>query len=87
MLRPLKGLENNLYENLESTFRQEYHNYEIFFCVADPDDQALPVVRALIAKYPNIKATIVIGMIPLFLQKLPGIINPMNRRGGRRREP
>ncbi|KAM6498445.1 Glycosyltransferase like family 2 domain containing protein [Amanita muscaria] len=61
ILRPLKGLENNLYENLESTFRQEYHNYEIFFCVADPNDQALPVVRELISKYPKIKASIVIG--------------------------
>ncbi|KAF8634452.1 hypothetical protein AX15_000897 [Amanita polypyramis BW_CC] len=61
ILRPLKGLENNLYENLESTFRQDYLNYEIFFCVADPDDQALPVVRELIAKYPNVRATVVIG--------------------------
>ncbi|KAF8640365.1 hypothetical protein AX17_000036 [Amanita inopinata Kibby_2008] len=61
ILRPLKGLENNLYENLESTFMQEYPNYEIFFCVADAEDQALPVVKELITKYPNVKATIVIG--------------------------
>ncbi|PFH54819.1 glycosyltransferase family 21 protein [Amanita thiersii Skay4041] len=61
ILRPLKGLDNNLYENLESTFTQEYPNYEIFFCVADEDDQALPVVRELIAKYPNVNATVVIG--------------------------
>ncbi|KAK2461032.1 hypothetical protein APHAL10511_006973 [Amanita phalloides] len=61
ILRPLKGLETNLYENLESTFRQDYLNYEIFFCVADQDDRALPVVRKLMAKYPNTRATLVIG--------------------------
>ncbi len=62
ILRPLKGLENNLYENLEATFRQDYLNYEIFFCVADHDDQALPVVQDLIAKYPRVRATVVTGI-------------------------
>ncbi|KAI0328159.1 glycosyltransferase family 21 protein [Cubamyces sp. BRFM 1775] len=60
ILRPLKGLDTNLYENLESTFTQEYANYELFFCVDDEDDQALTVVRDLMAKYPNVKAHIAI---------------------------
>ncbi|KAF8973562.1 hypothetical protein BDZ97DRAFT_2069690 [Flammula alnicola] len=45
ILRPLKGLDTNLYENLESTFKQEYPNYEIIFSVADENDQALHVVK------------------------------------------
>ncbi|KAF9015543.1 glycosyltransferase family 21 protein [Cyathus striatus] len=61
ILRPLKGLDTNLYENLESTFNQEYANYEILFSVADEDDQALPIVRELITKYPNVNARIIIG--------------------------
>ncbi|KXN85682.1 Ceramide glucosyltransferase [Leucoagaricus sp. SymC.cos] len=61
ILRPLKGLDTNLYENLESTFTQEYPNYELLFSVADPNDQALGVVRELIAKYPDVKAEIVVG--------------------------
>lgn len=61
ILRPLKGLDTNLYENLESTFTQEYPNYEIIFSVADENDQALVVVRELIAKYPHVKAEIIIG--------------------------
>ncbi|KAL4241692.1 Ceramide glucosyltransferase [Abortiporus biennis] len=61
VLRPLKGLDANLYENLESTFTQEYPNYEIFFTVEDEYDQALGVVRDLIAKYPNVKAEVIIG--------------------------
>ncbi|KAI0375211.1 glycosyltransferase family 21 protein [Pilatotrama ljubarskyi] len=60
ILRPLKGLDTNLYENLESTFTQEYANYEIFFCVDDEDDQALTVVRDLMTKYPHINAHIAI---------------------------
>ena len=63
ILRPLKGLDTNLYENLESTFTQEYPNYEIFFCVDDEDDQALSVVRDLIAKYPHVNARIAIGTL------------------------
>ncbi|KAF9457344.1 glycosyltransferase family 21 protein [Collybia nuda] len=61
VLRPLKGLDTNLYENLESTFIQEYPDFEIIFSVADNDDQALPIVRDLIRKYPNVKTRVIIG--------------------------
>jgi ceramide glucosyltransferase len=64
ILRPLKGLDTNLYENLESTFTQEYPNYEILLSVADARDQSLPVVRELIAKYPLTRARIIIGARP-----------------------
>ncbi|TFK90791.1 glycosyltransferase family 21 protein [Polyporus arcularius HHB13444] len=60
IIRPLKGLDTNLYENLESTFKQDYPNFELWFCVDDEDDQALPVVRDLMAKYPNANAHIAI---------------------------
>ncbi|RPD82353.1 glycosyltransferase family 21 protein [Lentinus tigrinus ALCF2SS1-7] len=60
IIRPLKGLDTNLYENLESTFMQEYANFELWFCVDDEDDQALPIVRDLMAKYPNVNARIAI---------------------------
>ncbi|KAJ7492783.1 glycosyltransferase like family 2-domain-containing protein [Mycena latifolia] len=61
ILRPLKGLDTNLYENLESTFVQEYPNYEILLSVADENDQALPVAQELISKYPNVNCRIIIG--------------------------
>ncbi|KAF8078781.1 glycosyltransferase family 21 protein [Lyophyllum atratum] len=57
ILRPLKGLDTNLYENLESTFQQEYPNFEIIFSVAEESDQALPLVRDLISKYPHVNTT------------------------------
>jgi ceramide glucosyltransferase len=61
ILRPLKGLDANLYENLESTFKQDYPNFEILFSVADEQDDALPIVRELITRYPNVNAEIIIG--------------------------
>ncbi|KAI6153694.1 glycosyltransferase family 21 protein [Pisolithus tinctorius] len=61
ILRPLKGLDTNLYENIESTFIQEYPNFEILLSVADEHDQALVIVRDLIAKYPHVNARIIIG--------------------------
>ncbi|KZP31181.1 glycosyltransferase family 21 protein [Athelia psychrophila] len=61
ILRPLKGLDTNLYENLESTFQQEYPNFEIIFSVADENDQALCVVRELMRQYPDVDAKISTG--------------------------
>ncbi|KDQ18454.1 glycosyltransferase family 21 protein, partial [Botryobasidium botryosum FD-172 SS1] len=61
ILRPLKGLDPNLYENLESTFTQEYSNYEVLFSVKDAHDQALGVVQELMDKYPSVDAKVVVG--------------------------
>ncbi|KAH9025957.1 glycosyltransferase family 21 protein [Lactarius pseudohatsudake] len=61
ILRPLKGLDANLLENLESSFRQEYANFEVLLSVADEHDKALPVVYELLAKYPNVNARVIIG--------------------------
>ncbi|KAH7103886.1 glycosyltransferase family 21 protein [Auriculariales sp. MPI-PUGE-AT-0066] len=61
ILRPLKGLDHNLYENLESTFTQDYPNFEILMSVADSNDQAISVARDLITKYPGVRAQIIIG--------------------------
>ncbi|KIY67346.1 glycosyltransferase family 21 protein [Cylindrobasidium torrendii FP15055 ss-10] len=61
VLRPLKGLDTNLYENLESTFTQEYPSFEVLLSVADERDQALPIVRELMSKYPHVDAKIIVG--------------------------
>lgn len=63
IIRPLKGLDANLFENLESTFTQEYPKFEILLSVAHPSDQAANVVRDLMAKYPNVDAKLVIGVL------------------------
>jgi ceramide glucosyltransferase len=61
ILRPLKGFDPNMYENLEMTFKQTYPKFEIIFAIADHDDPCIPLLHDLIAKYPHVDARIDIG--------------------------
>ncbi|KAG8853498.1 hypothetical protein FRB96_008100 [Tulasnella sp. 330] len=61
ILRPLKGLDWNLFENLESTCRQRYPKFEILFSVAEEGDQALGVIDELKQKYPKVPIKVIIG--------------------------
>ena len=58
VLKPVHGNEARLKEILESFFRQDYPQFEILFAADEPDDTALPVVRELCARYPNIPTKI-----------------------------
>jgi len=61
IVRPVCGLENFSEETLSSAFRLEYPNYEILFCVAQPTDPVLPLVRSLIELHPEVPARLLIG--------------------------
>ena len=61
ILRPICGLENNLDRCIESSFRLAYPNYELIFCAEDETDEAVPLVRRLMATYPDVAATLLIG--------------------------
>ncbi|GAA5956524.1 hypothetical protein JCM21900_000601 [Sporobolomyces salmonicolor] len=61
ILRPLRGLDTNLYDNLEASFLQDYSNFEIIFSVADEGDAAIPIVEELKTKYPRVDAKLVVG--------------------------
>ncbi|MAQ18823.1 MAG: hypothetical protein CMN30_29005 [Sandaracinus sp.] len=55
LLKPLKGLEDTLEENLESFFRQDYPApFEIVFATTDEGDPALQVARAVAARHPQV---------------------------------
>ena len=62
ILRPLKGLDPHLEECLESAFLQNYPQFEILLSVADAQDPAAQVAKALIAKYPSVPAKLIIGI-------------------------
>lgn len=55
ILRPVKGLEPQLYECLAATFRQDYplEKLTIYFCVASFSDPAFPVLQRLLADFPK----------------------------------
>ena len=54
MIKPVHGLEPQLRENIESFFRQDYPQFEILFGADTADDAALPVVREISARYPQV---------------------------------
>jgi len=61
IVRPLCGVDNFVEETLASTFRLDYPEYEINFCLAGGDDPVAPIVRRLIATHPEVPARLLIG--------------------------
>jgi ceramide glucosyltransferase len=53
ILKPLKGLDDNLFDNLESFCMQDYPEYEIIFSLQDYNDPAYKVARKIKDKYPE----------------------------------
>ncbi len=60
VLKPVHGLEAQLERNLESFFRQDYPDYEVLFAADTAADAALPLVRAVCARYPHIRSRVLI---------------------------
>jgi ceramide glucosyltransferase len=60
VLKPVHGNESRLKENLESFFRQQYPQYEILFAADESDDSAIPIIREISARYPNIPMRILV---------------------------
>jgi ceramide glucosyltransferase len=61
VVRPVCGLDVDAETTLRSTFHLDYPRYEILFCVAQPNDAVIPLVRGLIAQYPQAEARLLVG--------------------------
>ncbi len=53
ILKPLKGLDDNLFDNLESFCIQDYPGYEVIFSLQDHNDPAYKVAEKIKEKYPD----------------------------------
>src|SRR5262245_11776526 len=61
VLKPLKGLDIELYENLRTLCQQRYAApFQLLFGVADADDPAVAVVRRLQREFPKLDIDLVI---------------------------
>ena len=62
ILKPLFRAEMLLSDNIETYFHQDYPGkIQFVFGVQDPNDSAIPVVRSLIARYPELDIQLVVN--------------------------
>ncbi len=61
IVRPVCGVDNFVEDTLASSFRLDYPDYEIIFCVAHERDPVVPILRALLAAHPHVQAQLLVG--------------------------
>jgi ceramide glucosyltransferase len=60
ILKPLKGIDPEIWESFCSHCEQRYPQFQIIFGVSDPGDPAIEVVRKLQSKYPNLPIELIV---------------------------
>lgn len=64
VIHPIKDLDFELEKNLESWFRQNYRGpVQHIFSFQTPDDPAIPVVKSVIERYPDIDCRIIVNPV------------------------
>ncbi|HIJ60983.1 MAG TPA: glycosyltransferase, partial [Nitrospirae bacterium] len=60
ILKPLKGVEDNLFDNLVSFCKLDYPTYEIIFCLQDQNDPAYKIAMMVKQRHPDKDITIIV---------------------------
>ena len=61
ILKPIYGLDPEMYINLKSFCQQNYPKYQIIFGLQDVNDEALPIVKKIIKELNNVDISFIIN--------------------------
>lgn len=60
ILKPICGLDRDIYENLATFCQQEYSIYQIIFSVRNPQDPGIDVVKQIIQDFPKLDIQLIV---------------------------
>jgi ceramide glucosyltransferase len=61
VLKPVYGLEKHLKANLRSICLQDYPEYQVIFCMQQPDDPALPLALEIQQEFGRERMSVVVA--------------------------
>jgi ceramide glucosyltransferase len=65
ILKPVRGVDREAYENYASFCRLDYPEYEIIFAVGDSDDPVIPLLEKLRREFPERAIRLIVGVAQL----------------------